>query len=80
MLEYAQEGEHKAVSASERINLTVNIHRKLFAQLAEITVVAVIMTGYLNYIILAKTQKLFSEKRHHRAWDILNELLIFLQS
>lgn len=39
-LEYSQKGEHKAVSTSERIHRKVNIHRELFAQLAEITVAA----------------------------------------
>lgn len=37
---FTKKEEHKAVSTSERINLKMNIQRKLFAQLAEITVVA----------------------------------------
>lgn len=40
LLEYSQKGKYKAVSASERIHLKVNIHRKLLAQLGEITLVA----------------------------------------
>lgn len=39
-LEYSQKGERKTVSTSETIHQKVNIHRKLFAQLSEITVVA----------------------------------------